>query len=69
MPESLVESPAGSLPEKLMPADPVPEWAWLLRRRLREPEPVPYASIPDLLWLTEQPLEGTGARSPGGGTG
>jgi Domain of unknown function (DUF222) len=52
LPESLPESPAVSLPGKLTPADPSPEWAWL-RRRLKEPEPVPYASIPDLFWLTE----------------
>ncbi len=38
-------------------------------RRLQEPEPVPYPSVPDFLWLTEQPLAGSGARSTAGSTG
>jgi hypothetical protein len=61
LPESLSEIP--------IPADPDPEWAWLWRRRLNKPEPLGFASVPDFLWLTEQPLAGSGARSASGHTG
>jgi hypothetical protein len=55
--------PGPSLPKRQTPADPVSEWKWL--RRPQEPEPAPYPAVPDFLWLTEQPLAGSGARSPG----
>jgi hypothetical protein len=61
LPESLSEIP--------IPADPDREWACLLRRRLNQPEPLRFASVPDFLWLTEQPLAGSGARSSSGSTG
>ncbi|QOD03416.1 DUF222 domain-containing protein [Pseudarthrobacter sp. BIM B-2242] len=43
-----------SLPHSQLQADPVTEWAWL-GRRLQEPEPFLCPSVPDFLWLTEQP--------------
>jgi hypothetical protein len=70
-PESLSECPSEFpsefLSEKPVQADPWEKMAWL--RRLRKPEPVAFASVPDFLWLTEQPLAGRGARSPAGSTG
>jgi hypothetical protein len=65
---SLPESPSEFLSEKPIPADPWRELAWL-RRHLQKPEPVAFASVPDFLWLTKQPLAGSGARSPAGSTG
>ncbi|MCP9000665.1 HNH endonuclease [Pseudarthrobacter sp. RMG13] len=56
------KEPGPALPECHLPADPEPERKWL--RRLQEPEPVPYPSVPDFLWLTQQP--GAGAAPPAG---
>ena len=52
--------PGPALPESYLPADPEPERKWL--RRLQEAEPAPFPSVPDFLWLTQQP--GAGAAPP-----
>ncbi|WP_426938939.1 DUF222 domain-containing protein [Pseudarthrobacter sp. S3] len=54
------KEPGPALPESHLPADPEPERKWL--RRLQEPEPAPFPSVPDFLWLTQQP--GAGGAPP-----
>jgi hypothetical protein len=66
---SLPESRTESLPEIPIPANPDGEWAWLLRRLPNKPAPLGFASVADFLWLVEQPLAGSGARSSSGTTG
>ncbi|MCO4263559.1 HNH endonuclease [Pseudarthrobacter sp. MDT3-26] len=54
------QAPGPLLPESHLPADREPERKWL--RRPQEPDPPPYPSVPDFLWLTQQP--GAGAAPP-----
>jgi hypothetical protein len=68
-PDQILNQPGPALPKSQLPADPdpVPEWNWL--RRLQEPEPVLYPSVPDFLWLIEQPRDTATHRGLRGSTG
>jgi hypothetical protein len=49
--------PGPFLPKNQTPADLVLEWNWLWRL-LQETEPVPYPSVPDLVWPRREAAAG-----------